>query len=55
MLKRIFEVKNYIAGTEKKPRDSHFLSGLMKVKETFLSLGCFHLNDGHNIRFWEDK
>jgi hypothetical protein len=53
---KIFEVKNYTAGTtKKKPRDSHFLSGLMKVKETFLSPGRFHLNDGHNIRFWKDK
>ena len=27
----------------------------MKVKDTFLSYGSFHLNDGNQIRFWEDK
>jgi hypothetical protein len=27
----------------------------MKVKESFLSLGHFTLNNGDNIRFWEDK
>jgi len=40
---------------EKKAGDSHFLAGLMKVKDTFLSYGSFHLNDGNHIRFWEDK
>jgi hypothetical protein len=27
----------------------------MNVKESFLSLGHFHLNNGENIRFWEDR
>jgi hypothetical protein len=27
----------------------------MKVKETFLSLGHLKLNNGENIRFWEDR
>jgi hypothetical protein len=27
----------------------------MKVKESFLSLGHLRLNNGENIRFWEDK
>ena len=27
----------------------------MKVKDTFLNHGSFHLNDGNQIRFWEDK
>jgi hypothetical protein len=34
---------------------SHFLSGLMKVKNFFLSLGCFNLINGAYIRFWQDK
>jgi hypothetical protein len=35
--------------------DLHFWSGLLKVKDTFLNLGRFQLNNGHNIKFWEDK
>jgi hypothetical protein len=27
----------------------------MKVKESFLSLGHFTINNGENIRFWEDN
>jgi hypothetical protein len=27
----------------------------MNVKESFLSLGHFQLNNGENIWFWEDK
>jgi hypothetical protein len=27
----------------------------MRVKESFLKLGHFKLNNGENIRFWEDK
>jgi hypothetical protein len=31
--------------------NSHFWSGLMRVKESFMSLGHFKLNSGENIRF----
>jgi hypothetical protein len=34
--------------------DSHFWVGLMKVKHMFLGLGRFKLEDGTQIRFWED-
>jgi hypothetical protein len=27
----------------------------MKIKDRFLSFGTFHLNNGENTRFWEDK
>jgi hypothetical protein len=27
----------------------------MRVKDLFLSLGHFRLNDGRNIQFWEDR
>jgi hypothetical protein len=27
----------------------------MKIKDRFLMLGSFHLNNGENTRFWEDK
>ena len=34
-----------------KPGDSHFWSGLMKVKDQFLELSSFKLHNGNNIRF----
>jgi hypothetical protein len=47
--------KNYPIGIiERKPGDSHFWSGLMKVKDQFMRFGSFRLNNGQQIRFWED-
>ena len=43
-----------ISQMSRKPSDSHFWSGLMKVKDTFLGLGSFILKEGKQIRFWED-
>jgi hypothetical protein len=40
---------------EHMPGDSHFWTGLMKVKHVFLGLGHFKLEDGTQIRFWEDR
>jgi hypothetical protein len=34
--------------------DSHFWSGLMKVKPTFLRFGSFLIKDNSQVRFWED-
>jgi hypothetical protein len=39
----------------RKPGDSQFWSGLMNIKDLFLSMGKFKLQDGKQIRFWEDK
>jgi hypothetical protein len=39
----------------RKPEDSQFLIGLMNIKDQFLSMGNFKLQDGNQIRFWEDK
>jgi hypothetical protein len=39
----------------RRPGDSHFWSGLMNIKDQFLNLGSFKLQDGKQIRFWEDK
>jgi hypothetical protein len=36
------------------PGDSHFWSGLMKVKSDFLRLGKIGIGDGSQVRFWED-
>jgi hypothetical protein len=35
----------------KKPGDSHFWAGLLKVKDMFLSFGTFKVNSGRNTRF----
>jgi hypothetical protein len=44
-----------IVQVQKKPSDSQYWSGLLKVNDTFLDLGHFQLNNGANIRFWEGK
>jgi len=38
----------------RKPGDSHFWTGLLKVKDEFLEGGHFQVGDGKQIRFWED-
>jgi hypothetical protein len=35
--------------------DSQFWSGLMNIKDQFLSMGAFKVQDGKQVRFWEDK
>jgi hypothetical protein len=40
---------------DRKPGDSHFWAGLMKVKEIFFGHDTFHLNKGKRTRFWEDR
>jgi hypothetical protein len=40
---------------QKKSGDSQFWKDLMRVKDLFLSLGHFKLNDGSNLLFWEDR
>jgi hypothetical protein len=51
LLKRKYLKTQMISQVQRKPRDSHFSSGLVRVKDSFLSLGHFRLNDGRNIRF----
>jgi hypothetical protein len=38
----------------KKPTDSRFWKGLMKVKDVVLSFGTFKVSDGSQTRFWLD-
>ncbi|XP_062193487.1 uncharacterized protein LOC133896859 [Phragmites australis] len=54
LLRRKYLKNKTIGEVKWKPGDSHFWSGLMKVKDQFLRLGSFHLNNGFQIRFWED-
>ena len=37
-----------------KPNYSHFLRGLMMIKEEVLACGSFEIKDGKQMRFWED-
>jgi hypothetical protein len=55
LLRRKYLRTQTISHVQKKPGDSHFWSGLINVKEYFLSLGHFQLNNGGNIHFWEDR
>jgi hypothetical protein len=43
MLRRKYLRTQTITHVQKKPRDSHFWSGLMNVKDSFLSLGTSNL------------
>jgi hypothetical protein len=43
-----------ITQVTRNPGDSQFWSGLMSVKDDFLNMGRFQLQDGKEIRFWED-
>ncbi|WVZ69705.1 hypothetical protein U9M48_018450 [Paspalum notatum var. saurae] len=38
-----------------KPGDSHFWSGLMKVKYQFMDLSTFQVHNGLQTRFWKNK
>ncbi|WVZ49927.1 hypothetical protein U9M48_001242, partial [Paspalum notatum var. saurae] len=44
-----------ITQVSKQPVDSQFWVGLMHVKEQVLSFGSFKLQNGKQIRFWEDR
>ena len=51
LLKKKYLKNETTAQVQKKPGDSHFWAGLMKVKDTFLNIESFPLNDGNQIRF----
>jgi hypothetical protein len=44
-----------IGKVDRKPGDLHFWFGFIKVKSKFLCYGSFQLNNGAQIRFWEDR
>jgi hypothetical protein len=55
ILRNKYLTRQTIGKVEKKPGDSHLWVGLMKAKDNFLMHGSFRLNNGKQIRFWEDK
>jgi hypothetical protein len=44
-----------IGSVQMRAGDSHFWKGLMKIKDQFLQLGRFTVNNGMKTRFWEDR
>jgi hypothetical protein len=55
LIKNKYLGSKIITHVTRRPGDSQFWSGLMNVKEDFLSMGNFNLHDGKQIRFWEDS
>ena len=45
--------KNFLQ-VVKQPGDSHFWSGLMEVKDYFFTTEKFVVQNGKQVRFWED-
>jgi hypothetical protein len=55
LLKNKYLGDKSLAQISRRSGDSHFWSGLMKIKDQFLRLGHFQVGDGQNTRFWQDK
>jgi hypothetical protein len=55
ILRNKYLTNQTIGKVDTKSGDSQFWAGLMKAKETVLRHGSFHLNNGKQIRFWEDR
>ena len=54
LLRRKYLWFKSLTQVEYSPGDSHFWSGLMRVKPEFLRWGTFKLGNGSLIRLWED-
>jgi hypothetical protein len=54
LIRRKYLKNNTLSQVTKKPGDSHFWSGLMDIKDKFLSRGRFLVHNGEQIRFWEN-
>ena len=55
LIKNKYLKNKTLSQVEKKAGVSYFWASLMGVKDQFLNLGRFRLNNGTQIRFWEDK
>ena len=55
LIKNKYLKNKTLSQVEKKAGDFHFWASLMGVKDQFINLGWFRLNNGTQIRFWEDK
>ncbi|WVZ77334.1 hypothetical protein U9M48_025213 [Paspalum notatum var. saurae] len=55
LLRKMYLHSKAIIQVSKQPGDSQFWVGLMHVKEQVLYFGSFKLQNGKQIRFWEDR
>ena len=55
LIKNKYLKNKTLSQVEKKGGVSHFWASFMGVKDQFINLGWFRLNNGTQIRFWEDK
>jgi hypothetical protein len=55
LIKNKYLGSKIITQVTRRLEDSQFWSGLMNVKEDFLSMDNFNLHDGRQIRFYEDS
>jgi hypothetical protein len=55
LLRKKYLRNKSLTKVNRKPRDSQFWSGLMNIKDQFLSMSNFKLQDDKQIRFLEDK
>jgi hypothetical protein len=51
---KIFKKRYFVQSCKETKEFTFFVGALMKVKESFLSLGSFILKDGNQIKFWQD-
>jgi hypothetical protein len=54
LLKNKYLNSKSLSQVSKRAGESQFWSGLMDVKDQFLSMGRFKVNSGEQTRFWED-
>jgi hypothetical protein len=54
LLKRKYLANKSLTQVKRRPGDSHFWAGLMKVKDQFIAGGSFQIRSGSEARFWED-
>jgi hypothetical protein len=55
ILRKKYLANQTLGKAQKRPGVSHFWASLMDAKQSFLRYGSFQLNNGKQIRFWEDK
>ncbi|XP_062188905.1 uncharacterized protein LOC133892218 [Phragmites australis] len=54
LLRKKYLPNKTLTQVQHRPGDSHFWSGLLKVKDDFLAGGCFKVQSGEQVRFWKD-
>jgi hypothetical protein len=55
LLRQKYLANRTLSQAQRRASDSHFWSGLMMIKDLFMSKGTFQAKDGSQTRFWEDN